>query len=185
MSSMPTLEDIDALAFHDLHSLETLDCRDNENLKHFHPQAFKDNLFQDVSLMELRYLYISGNSLSTISQQLVDWSKLSELLIGGNALECDCELAWLSTGVNSTWINDVTCSGPQELAGKLVLNAASDMKCDQTLGIEVLTVLAVIVMGFTLFIILGYIFARRQWPHHVPKINLFGESAVPQYFPLS
>ena len=46
----------------------------------------------------------------------------NSILLSGNALECDCELAWLSTGVNSTWINDVTCSGPQELVGKLVIS---------------------------------------------------------------
>ena len=46
MNSMPFLNVIDALAFHDLHSLERLDCRDNRNLSHIHPKAFRDNLFQ-------------------------------------------------------------------------------------------------------------------------------------------
>jgi hypothetical protein len=33
-------------AFHDLHSLERLECENNPNLTFIHPRAFRDNLEQ-------------------------------------------------------------------------------------------------------------------------------------------
>ena len=60
MNSMPVLESIDALAFHDLHSLEHLEVQHSPNLRHIHPLAFRDNIQQVYTPLSLQGQYTAG-----------------------------------------------------------------------------------------------------------------------------
>jgi len=188
MNSMPALVSIDALGFHDLHSLQILDCRMNPNLKHIHPLAFRDNQYQE-NLAELKYLYLSGNELTSISQDLIKWESLIELHLEGNPWLCDCELSWLPklAKLESSWVYDLRCSGPENLAGILLLEAASEMDCEITLGMGTIALLVIIVLSVTLFLILCYMAAFKEWPHCIPRLDIFGDlgSRETPYFNLN
>ena len=85
---MPRLEKIEALAFHDLHSLATMECRNNHKLSYIHSKAFRDNLYQErqgtVSVLDL-----SGNNLTSLSEDLLTWSILQSIHLEGNTWSCD------------------------------------------------------------------------------------------------
>ena len=62
------------------------------------------------------YLYVFGSAIIYLNEHYTC------AFFPENPWECDCELGWLPgvATLNSSWIYDVRCAGPQNLAEKLV-----------------------------------------------------------------
>jgi len=177
--NMPELEYIGALALHDLHSLEQFECRFNPNLKHIHPLAFRDNLYQD-SLPRVENLYLEGNALTSLSAFLVDWNYVRRLTLYENPWNCDCDLAWISdfSGLNSTWLSDVRCYSPEDFAGKLFYDVQDSINCDaESIGIVSIafTVLVVFLCSavsiYIVFLVLR--FRKKPMPFYIRLADMY------------
>lgn len=49
----------------------------------------------DVSKKSLRFVFLDSNALTTLDENLLEWSSLSELQLENNPWTCDCDIEWL------------------------------------------------------------------------------------------
>ena len=74
--------------FFGVRGLQYVRISDNAKLGFIHPAAFDRN-GKDIHTVDF-----SNNLLSNLSQTTLDWEKITELDLSGNAWDCGCELAW-------------------------------------------------------------------------------------------
>ena len=94
----------------------------------------------------LTELDLRDNRLTTLNQQLFnDVPHLTQLMLDGNPLQCDCGLAWLRQLAPEVTTDMATCSSPSDVTGSLVfcynisscvnatdeLRNISDVRCTQ------------------------------------------------------
>lgn len=135
LSDMPHLREVEEEAFGGTVSLFSLKLQNNRNL-HFlphHPWS---------SSAELREIHLSSNGITVFLHELfANLDDLWTVVIAGNPLHCNCEVAWIREEMDSRdnewvrpWINGteaVICHSPENVKDFLVsaLNP-SDLTCE-------------------------------------------------------
>ena len=180
LNSMPELEKIEALAFHDLHSLNNLECRNNQKLSYIHTKSFRDNLYQE-RLDRLSILDLSGNNLTNLSEDLLDWSSLESIHLAGNPWACSCSLNWLASLSASESLSDQpTCASPSNLVTEpvyVLLYPHCSPGTDWLMPI----LLAVSMACLPIISMLAYMAAQARWPDKLPAIYLLGKKRSLSY----
>ena len=183
MNSMPQMEKIEALALHDLHSLATVECRNNHKLSYIHPKAFRDNLYQEpkgtVSMLDL-----SGNNLTSLSMDLLDWSSMQSIHLSGNPWVCDCQLAWVASLPASQYPTDQpACASPSRVANKPV-SVLLHQQCSPGTDWLLPILLAVSMACLIVLSIMAYMTAQARWPDRLPAVYLLGKKRSLSYHKL-
>ena len=176
LNNMLELKAIEALAFHDLHSLSTLECHNNPRLSSIHTMALRDNLYQE-RLDRVDFLDLSGNNLTTLSEDLLDWSNTQSIHLAGNPWSCTCSLSWLAT---LSLADNPTCASPDNLAAQpvdILLTRACSPQTDWMLPI----LLTVSMICVPIIIMLAYMAAQAKWPDKLPAVYLLGKKRSLSY----
>lgn len=84
------IESIESGAFNGLNNLESLNLGNNK-LTEISTDVIKP--LHDT----LNELFIEGNQLTTLQEDLVEWDNIKVLQMGHNPWNCDCDLKWLKT----------------------------------------------------------------------------------------
>ena len=107
---------MEALAFHDLVSLETLEMENNKNLEDIDRMAFYNNVYETRPNLIPR-VYLSNNGLTFVSSDLLRWSESSEVSLEGNPWHCGCELSWMADhkGEAFEYSDFLVCASPEEV----------------------------------------------------------------------
>lgn len=142
--SCAKLASIDLNAFSGVTRLETLMISNNPQLRQINEMAFeKPN--------SLRQLLLADNALSSIPEQLLNWSQLTELDLGRNPWQCDCQLEWLPRALRSVYGREVAlpsirCARPNRLTGRPISTlTAADFNCPQSPANRAVFTLALLV----------------------------------------
>uniref|UniRef100_A0AAV2LAM9 Ig-like domain-containing protein n=1 Tax=Knipowitschia caucasica TaxID=637954 RepID=A0AAV2LAM9_KNICA len=139
------LETLDPDLFHGLTSLRLLQLEGNQ-IKQIHVSTFCTVTIMDhFHLSTIKHLYLSNNSLSTLSRETLEtMPQLENLYLHANPLVCDCSMAWLQQWIQKA--PDVlkckkerslpggqlcpVCSSPRKLHQK-PLQLLDDMSCSR------------------------------------------------------
>lgn len=120
-------------AFRGLENVKTVDLRYSSRLQDIDESAF-------LSTKQLKKLFISNCSLTTIHQNLVKWSDMEAVMVKGNAVNCDCKMKWVLDDKNfgdktdvKTEFQNLVCGYPRVLKGKTIGSLTKNqMVCKST-----------------------------------------------------
>ena len=127
INDMPKLTIIEPFAFHGLEHLETLELKNNPKLTIISKHAFYKSI--EIEPYDVHHLDISQNSLKSIPEDLLPWSKIKELNLSGNPWKCDCAMSWLVTS-GAQLDKYLVCDSPEHVSGKPIKDLKlSDFEC--------------------------------------------------------
>ena len=129
LQSMPELEVVRSYAFSELQSLQIVHLNSNPKLRAVEKDSFL------ASTASLKYVDLHGNALTSLDTNLLDWNRLEFLDLRHNNWICDCNLNFLpdvlKSNVNKSLSRQVTCSAPDDLIAKSIVDLSSgQMECD-------------------------------------------------------
>uniref|UniRef100_A0A914XGM2 LRRCT domain-containing protein n=1 Tax=Plectus sambesii TaxID=2011161 RepID=A0A914XGM2_9BILA len=83
-------------------------------------EAFGNETTRADNPLKLELLDFERCNISTLSESMVDWSKLTTLKLGYNPFNCDCKLSWLTDDEIDYSAGDAPprCHTPQRLEGR-------------------------------------------------------------------
>ncbi|KAK6033492.1 leucine Rich repeat-containing domain protein, partial [Ostertagia ostertagi] len=139
MTNMPYLYSVQDCAFCGLERLERVYMNNCSKLQEIHPNAFGWSTLAEGKLTALTHFYVENCNLRTLSEDVLPWSTLIELGIGGNPLNCTCETAFLLEDEYFSYEYTNTlprCAAPPELAGRLLIQVAHADACASTASID-------------------------------------------------
>ncbi|XP_023217408.1 protein artichoke-like [Centruroides sculpturatus] len=150
ISNMAELKNIEKFAFEGLINLRILHCSDNYKLEVIDSMAFATN--NTFPLKHIEMIYLRNNALTTLSEKLLNWKRITYTDLSGNPWHCDCKVQWLG---KIHWKHDlqynIRCSSPSNLAGKLVSNIPlNDFECESHMSAQLIITLTLITV--TVFI---------------------------------
>uniref|UniRef100_A0A914DEA8 LRRCT domain-containing protein n=1 Tax=Acrobeloides nanus TaxID=290746 RepID=A0A914DEA8_9BILA len=130
MQDLEYLTMIDNCAFCGLQKLKIIDFSDCKHLFSINDNAFGSK--SKEKLPKLEEVHFENCNLSTLHEDLVNWEDLKKISIGGNPLNCDCDLKWLLDDSRlQTFNGDTpTCAQPKSLKD-MPLNKVNDKVCSQ------------------------------------------------------
>uniref|UniRef100_A0A914DV47 LRRCT domain-containing protein n=1 Tax=Acrobeloides nanus TaxID=290746 RepID=A0A914DV47_9BILA len=130
MQNLEYLTMIDNCAFCGLQELKVIDFSDCKHLFSINDNAFGSKSKQTPPKLE--EVHFDNCNLSTLHEDLANWEDLKKLSIGGNPLNCDCNLKWLLDNPHLQTFNGVTptCAQPESLKD-MPLNKVNDKVCPQ------------------------------------------------------
>lgn len=113
----PNLQEIDGITLRGLPAVEHLDLSGN-HLRTLPPEMGE--------LTELNYLDISNNGYISLTKQLNTLHHLQTINMLGNSYECDCQMVWLTTWINTTRQN---ADNSTEIEQRPPFNQLHELKC--------------------------------------------------------
>jgi len=127
--NMPYLTTIEPLALNSLHSLNTLDCRNNKFLSIIDPFAFYSR-FEDKSAIPIKNVFLSNNGLTTLSSSLLPWKELETVKLDGNPWHCDCSFSWIVSknvyNLSAIDYSYLICKTPELVAELPIVHLSKD-----------------------------------------------------------
>ncbi|KAL3069137.1 hypothetical protein niasHS_009799 [Heterodera schachtii] len=141
LEQMSQLREIRAEAFVGLPKLGSLFLTNSTFLSYIDPKSF-------IGTNSLEQLDLANCQLSTIDQNLVNWSMLKKVGLSGNRWNCDCELVSFLPKIleihhHSAAFFDVLCASPEEFRDLNILFVATNfsstseqnfLKCSDNFG---------------------------------------------------
>lgn len=126
---------------------------DNKNLRFLDSKAFLDN--KTDKPMQLSSFVFRHNSVTTLSGQLLDWSKVGMVDLSGNPWNCDCNLDWMIQLEMPNELKErVICDHPLYLKDRSVFNLTSEQfKCSFLFNHE-FTIIGTILLIITISMIM-------------------------------
>ena len=101
--------------------LENLNISHNSRLRHL-PASL-------CSSLELLTVDLSHNDLRVLRSDSLPWARLTRLEVGGNPLDCDCQMAWLVSLLPSIHHQGATCHLPLALRGSNLTKLTQLAEC--------------------------------------------------------
>ena len=96
LSSMKTLERVEAHAFSGLDGLEELLCQFNPVLTEVDAAAFR-HAGSDRFIASLQLVDLKENALTALSPDLLSWGEVEFVDLGMNPWNCDCDMEWVAS----------------------------------------------------------------------------------------
>uniref|UniRef100_A0A915E1X9 LRRCT domain-containing protein n=1 Tax=Ditylenchus dipsaci TaxID=166011 RepID=A0A915E1X9_9BILA len=166
LRKMPMLTEVEACAFCGLTSLETVDLSGSKNLASLHVGAFGTGEKKNLGATKVKTLLLSDCALTSVSEDLLQWTDDHKLALSGNPLLCDCEnMQWLM--VNKAKIQfqkeKPTCAAPEKVKG-MTLKEANTHGCGaiQSSSSQKMTLIVVLVGLCASIFIVGFFYARSK-----------------------
>ncbi|KAI6241557.1 hypothetical protein M3Y99_00315300 [Aphelenchoides fujianensis] len=130
LTKMKYMYELDDCAFCGLTNLAKVDLGESKHLHMIHKNAFGRVENKDESPKALTTLLLDKCNVSKLPEELVEWTKLTEMDISGNPLNCDEDLYWLFRDLASLHLKGetvATCAQPKELAGQTIQQAGAQL----------------------------------------------------------
>lgn len=106
-------------AFRGIKKATTIDLADCKNMKTIDETAFMST--------DVTSFFLKDSGITFIPKNLLKWSQMHTVSLGGNPINCDCKVAWMlnssifgnNTDVKDSF-DDLICASPKEHNGKRV-----------------------------------------------------------------
>jgi hypothetical protein len=182
MKNLEYLTMIDNCAFCGLKELKVIDFSDCKRLFSINDNAFGSKSNQEPPNLE--EVHFDNCNLTTLHEDLANWEDLKKISIGGNPLNCDCDLKWLLENSHLQTFNGETptCAQPESLKDE-PLNKVNDKVCPQAKSKSKAKInTRVFFLSFVFFIlVIAAIFGFIQYTRRRGRLtNVFYRPELPQ-----
>ena len=122
ISGAPNLAAIETGAFDGFQHLRNITISNNPQLVKLSPDLLH-------STDQMLSINMTNNSIKWLDPATFPWSGVNQLLLDGNPLHCDCELAWLVETLLHVPYHSVTCKTPALVSGINITQYNELQKC--------------------------------------------------------
>jgi len=155
MTGLSNLEEIPSQAFAHCKSLDNVHLSNNHRLHRIASDAFGGRN------STVRQLNLSNNSLTQISQDLLNWKRLTDIDLRGNRWNCDCQLKWMRDApFPERNKHEMICADPPHLANHSLISLSdilftcADPDSNQTVFRNGMIAITTFTFFFVLFVFL-------------------------------